>query len=155
MPEYTLRRVRPEDAEIVCYHRMRMFQDMGLYTWESMQNHCETYIEWVKPRIADNTFISYFLCDGDAVIAGAALWLMPWSPHALTGKTVRGMVFNVYTEPDYRRQGLARKLVITLIEWCKDNEIDLVALHASDEGRPLYESLGFLASNEMQMQLGG
>jgi len=128
---------------------------MGLFEWDVMQAHRETYIQWVQPRLEDETFIGYFLCDGDAVIAGASLWLMPWTPDVITGKSVKGMIFNVYTEPDYRRQGLARRLVTTLIDWCKENGIDLVVLHASDEGRPLYESLGFIATNEMNLLLDG
>ena len=54
----------------------------------------------------------------------------------------RGNVLNVYTEPHARRQGLARRLMETAMVWCRDNGIRAVILHASPDGRPLYESLG-------------
>ncbi len=64
-----------------------------------------------------------------------------------------GNIVNVYTEPEFRRRGLARRLVQVALDWCKDNRIDVVILHASDEGRPLYETMGFKAGNEMRFRL--
>jgi GNAT superfamily N-acetyltransferase len=48
---------------------------------------------------------------------------------------------------------LARWLVEAALHWCKANEIDFVILHASPEGRGLYESLGFQTGNEMRIKL--
>jgi GNAT superfamily N-acetyltransferase len=59
----------------------------------------------------------------------------------------------MYTEPEYRRRGLARKLMEIMIAWCKQEAFGSVLLHASDEGRPLYEALGFVATNEMRLKL--
>lgn len=54
---------------------------------------------------------------------------------------------------EFRRKGLARWLVEAALPWCKVNEIDFVILHASPQGRKLYESLGFQAGNEMGIKL--
>ena len=59
----------------------------------------------------------------------------------------------MYTEPAYRRQGVARLLVRTMIEWCRAEGFVAVALHASKDGRPLYESFGFRPTNEMRLRL--
>jgi len=48
---------------------------------------------------------------------------------------------------------LARWRIQAALYWCKGNEIGLVILHASEDGRRLHESLGFRASNEMRIQL--
>jgi hypothetical protein len=40
-----------------------------------------------------------------------------------------------------------------MIAWCREQGYKTVALHASDEGRPLYESLGFQPTNEMRLHL--
>jgi len=40
-----------------------------------------------------------------------------------------------------------------MIALCRENEFVSVALHASDEGRALYEQLGFKPSDEMQLDL--
>jgi GNAT superfamily N-acetyltransferase len=62
-------------------------------------------------------------------------------------------VLNVYTEPQHRRQGLARKLMLVVLDWCRANRVRPVILHSSDEGRPLYESLGFRPTSEMRLPL--
>jgi len=41
----------------------------------------------------------------------------------------------------------------TMIDWCKREGFARVSLHANPDGRDLYESLGFEASNEMQLKL--
>jgi GNAT superfamily N-acetyltransferase len=61
-------------------------------------------------------------------------------------------VLNVYCEPPHRRRGLARALMDAILDWCRERSISRVSLHASDEGRPLYEGLGFTATNEMRLE---
>ena len=59
---------------------------------------------------------------------------------------------NVYTEAAYRRRGLVRGLMKTAMEWCAREGVGTVIPHASDEGRPLYEKLGFEATDEMRLK---
>jgi len=59
------------------------------------------------------------------------------------------LVVNVYTEPEFRRQGLSRALMETVMRWAGESGYDRVVLHASEAGRPMYEGLGFQATNEM------
>jgi GNAT superfamily N-acetyltransferase len=47
----------------------------------------------------------------------------------------------MYTEPEHRRQGLARRLMDAMIAWCGREGYGTLYLHASDEGRALYASL--------------
>ena len=60
---------------------------------------------------------------------------------------------NVYTEPAHRRRGLSRRLMSELIAWCRAHGITRITLHASTDGRPLYEGLGFTPTNEMRLVL--
>jgi GNAT superfamily N-acetyltransferase len=62
----------------------------------------------------------------------------------------RGSIGNVFTEPQWRRRGIAGLLIKEIINWCKNEQIDRLVLHASDEGRSIYERLGFTESNEMR-----
>jgi GNAT superfamily N-acetyltransferase len=61
---------------------------------------------------------------------------------------------NVFTEPQWRRHGIASLLVEEIVAWSKDQRIERLLLHASAEGRSLYEQFGFVASNEMRLSGG-
>ncbi|MGN0341873.1 MAG: GNAT family N-acetyltransferase [Roseburia sp.] len=79
--------------------------------------------------------------------------IMPTFSHP-TGN--RAHLMNVYTNAEYRRQGIARKLVQMLIDEAKEKGVTEISLDATDSGRPLYEALGFCASDEcMVMNLAG
>ena len=86
----------------------------------------------------------------DVVVAGAGLWLMDWPAGILDIAPYRGYLFNVYTEPAHRRNGLAGRLVRTIMVHCKEHGMRVIGLHASAEGRGVYEALGFKPTNEMR-----
>ena len=71
--------------------------------------------------------------------------LMPTFDHPI-GK--RAHIMNVYTNADYRRQGIARKMVTMLIDEAKERGTGYVSLDATENGRPLYISLGFAPNDE-------
>ena len=85
----------------------------------------------------------------DGIAVGCAsisyIEVMPTLSHP-TGK--RAHLMNVYTKADYRRKGIARKLVGMLIDEAKEKGITEISLDATDLGRALYESLGFRKSDE-------
>jgi ribosomal protein S18 acetylase RimI-like enzyme len=88
--------------------------------------------------------------DGDKVVAGAGLLLLDWPPHPLDPhSTQRGYLLNVYVEAEYRRRKLASHLIECVLAEARRRKIRVVALHSTDEGRPLYESTGFRQTNEM------
>ena len=77
--------------------------------------------------------------------------VMPTVAHP-TGK--RAHLMNVYTAKDYRRQGIAMKMLSMLINDAWNLGVTEISLDATESGRPLYKSLGFKASDEcMVMEL--
>lgn len=75
--------------------------------------------------------------------------LMPTFDHP-TGK--RAHIMNVYTNADYRRQGIARQMMSMLLDEARKRGITYVPLDATESGKPLYKSLGF-GENEENMGL--
>jgi len=67
----------------------------------------------------------------------------------------RGNILNVYTVDKFRRRGLARELMKTVVLWCREQCVDTMILHASPSGRIVYESMGFVPTNEMRLTLKG
>jgi GNAT superfamily N-acetyltransferase len=71
------------------------------------------------------------------------------------GKTA--MLMNVYTKPEYRKQGIASKLLETVIDYAKSEEITCIDLSATVMGKPLYLKHGFVmrgnGNSEMRLKL--
>ena len=147
-----------DDAEIVVAHRRAMFLDMGYRDDEVLGRMCEAFRPWLLRKMQAGEYLAWFAVaqggdDEGAVAASSGLWLMDWPPHLLGPGRWRGNILNVYTRPESRRNGLARRLTQTAIEWCRENQVSTVILHASDAGRPIYQSMGFEPSTEMRMIL--
>ena len=111
-----------------------------------------------KRLIAENT--KQFLFDGiskdtavvwTAVFSGRIVGMgfvnffsLPPNDWCPSGKTA--YIGGLYVLPEYRRQGIASELLARLVEEAKAQACQRILLHASDEGRPLYEKFGFEAS---------
>ncbi len=89
----------------------------------------------------------------ELVVGGAGVQLQRILPRPVDDVTIgegrQGTIVNVFTEPEWRRRGIAGLLMQEIINWSKTEKIDRLILHASDDGRPVYEKLGFKESNEM------
>lgn len=57
-------------------------------------------------------------------------------------------------EHAWRRRGVAEALMRAVLEALAGRGIRRVVLHASDEGRRLYERLGFTVTNEIRLRFG-
>ncbi len=153
--EITIRQATISDIEQIVTHRRRMFEDMGNKDTEALSRMEAAFRPWLIDHMRRNLYISWLACKaGGAVVAGSDLWLMDWPPGQYDISLYRGYLLNVYTHPDYRRRGLARQLVQLCTDWCYANDVQIVTLHASDEGRKVYERLGFTPTNEMRTWKG-
>jgi GNAT superfamily N-acetyltransferase len=84
-------------------------------------------------------------------VAGAGLLWFAHPPGPTNPGGLEAYILNVYTRPEARRQGLARALVERLVEEARAAGVTRIWLRASDEGRPLYELMGFRAGNYMEL----
>ena len=146
---YTTRRAVTGDITFIVECRRRMFAEMGETAYLEAQNMDQRYRAWVEPRLNAERYLGWITETAGQPVATAGLELLEHQPHPISKSNLRGHVVNVYVEHAHRHQGLARHLLTTLLDWCHQQDIDLVTLHASEAGRPLYESLGFEATNEM------
>jgi GNAT superfamily N-acetyltransferase len=151
---FSIRPAAAADAETIIHHRRSMFSDMGYGDAAWLDGVAASFLPWVRQKLEAGEYLGWFAVAPDqSVAAGAGLWLLDWFPHRLDRGSLRGYLMNVYTEPPYRRRGLARQLVQIGLDACRERGITIVTMHASDEGRPLYESMAFKQTNEMRIEL--
>lgn len=151
--DYHIRKANVEDVPLIAHQRLQMFKDMGFEDDAALDAMDRSFRVWVAEKLRVGLYRGWFAVADDQVIAGVGLWLNEWIPHPYDPRPLRGYILNVFTERNYRKQGIARHLVEEILAYCRAEDIHMVALHASDEGRPIYESLGFAASNELRVHL--
>ncbi len=152
--EIAIREARPEDIAEIVLQRRRMYEDMGerdTAALEAMQASTSAFLE----KALSAGLFRGWLAETRAgrVVAGGGMMIVPWLSRPVDPEPRRAWILNVYTYPEYRRLGIARRLMQTVIDWCRQAGFQSVSLHSSDEGRPLYESLGFRPTEEMKLVL--
>jgi len=151
---YTIRQAIPADIDTIMHQRRSMFLAMGRKDDADLAESMRTSRDFFSERIANGNYRAWLVEEvSGRVIAGAGVIIFDYHSSPLDPSRRRPMVVNVYTERAHRRKGIARKLLELIIEWCRAEGFNTVLLHASDEGRPLYDSLGFKPTNEMRLIL--
>ena len=154
LPEgFAIRRASSHDIETLVAHRRAMFVDMGYRDEAALNAMAARCHPWLLAKMSRGEYLAWLATAPDgSIAAGAGLWLMDWIPH-MVGSGSRGNILNVYTEVAFRRRGLAGELMKAAVDWCRSNGVDVVVLHASPDGRGLYEAMGFAGTNEMRLRL--
>ena len=154
MEDVRIRESGLEDIPLILHHRRSMFWDMGNHdelAHAHMMVSAEAFLREAMPR---GGYRGWLAETTDArVVAGAGVAIVAWPGSPEDPAPRRAWVQNVYTEPAYRRLGIARNLVAAAVEWCRQSGFVNVSLHASSFGRSLYEELGFRPTNEMRLRL--
>ena len=133
-----------------------MFRDMGEGAVEELDRMVEVAGPWLAQALADGSYRHWLALDVSGRVAGGGgVLLCPWPANPKDACTERAMILNVYTEPEFRRQGVARRIMETILHWIRARGLRSAHLHASDDGRVLYEKLGFVATNEMRLRFDG
>jgi len=155
LPEgFTIRCASTADLETLVAHRRAMFHDMGYNDDVALDSMSAKFRVWLLEHMIAGDYHAWLVCAPDgSIAAGGGLWLMDWPPHMIGQGAHRGNILNVYTADNFRRQGLARGLMEEVLLWCRENGIDTIILHASPAGKNLYDSMGFIPTNEMRLRL--
>ena len=163
MSLFHIRLATRADLGTVSQHRACMFRDMGQLPPAMFETFLTQSREALHRMFERDEYIGWLAAPQDQssqIVAGAGVQLREVPPHPqpdANGKIEivsgrQAIIQNVYTEPAWRRRGLAMLLMKEVISWSRKTGVDSLVLHASDEGRPLYERLGFIATTEMRFR---
>ena len=150
--DITIREAAPGESAIILHHRRSMFRDMGEGTVEQLDRMVEVATPWLARALSDGSYHHWLALDSSGRVAGGGgVLVCPWPANPKDLCTARAVILNVYTEPEFRKQGIARQIMLTILAWARQQGLRSVNLHASKEGRPLYEKMGFEPTNEMRL----
>lgn len=144
--EIVIRRADADTEDAALAIRMDCLCDVG--GLPGSHEFPETFIDSTRDflRTADQTTL--LAMDGEIPVACATLCYKRCIPTLGHPTGCRAHLMNVYTAGGYRRQGIARQLVEMLHAEAKQRGVTEITLDATDEGRRLYETLGYRASDE-------
>lgn len=144
-----------EDLKHVVHHRRAMFEEMGYRDSATLEGVDKASREYFSQALHAGAYVGWLAEESSRqkVVGGGGVVIAPWPGFPGENRAERAWILNMYTNPEVRRLGVAKRLLEMMIDWCRKQGYSTVSLHASAAGRPLYESMGFEPTNEMRLNL--
>ena len=142
------------DVELLVAHRLSLLREVHPELETKIEESGEWTREWIRKRLAEGSLIGLLAKAQDGKVAGSGcIWLRDDMPRPTNPRMIAPYLMSMYTAPEFRRKGVARLIVQSALKLCKERGYERVNLHASEVGKPLYESLGFSPTTEMRAKL--
>ena len=147
--DFIYKKARIDDIEILSETRIEVLRaannlsndiDMSVVKKESY--------EYYKEALSDESHIAYLVFNGDIIVGAGGVSFFKIMPTYHNPSGYKAYIMNIYTNLNYRRRGIAYKIVDMLVKDSKDRGIISISLEATDMGCPLYEKYGFVKMND-------
>ena len=145
------RKLTENDLETFINMRINQLREEGA---TDVMDLSPALMDYYQRHLANGTFVSWLAMDGDKIIGTSGMSFVEKPPYfgCPTGRI--GLLSSMYTNPDYRRQGIARELLRRVVEEARAYGCGTVQITASDMGVLLYSNFGFVKNkNFMQYKL--
>ena len=137
--------VRTRIVVLCAANKLSQDVDMSLVEKESY--------EYYRRALENGEHIAYLVYDNGTFIGagGVSFYQVMPTYHNQTGK--KAYIMNMYTAPEYRRQGIAIHILDLLVNDTRELGVLQIGLEATEMGRPLYEKYGFVKmEDEMELE---
>ena len=110
--------------------------------------------DYYRCHLKDGTFVSWLAVDGEKIVGTSGMSFVEKPPYFSCPNGRIGLLSSMYTDPAYRRRGIARELLGRVLEEARAYGCGSVQITASDMGVLLYSDFGFQKNgNFMQYKL--
>lgn len=125
--------------------RKKQLMDEGIAPSENIDDELQRFFE---TKTADNTMVEWVAEENGQIAATAAIVFYDFPPTWTNTTGRKGYITNMYTDPAYRKQGIATALLQKLVEEAENRQVFRLWLGASKDGRPVYRKFGFRETDE-------
>ena len=148
----TIREINLGDVGIITQMRIQMLDEV---TDEPLPDALESSVHhFVLKHMMDRTCLGVVAEQDGEVIADAVIYLFETMPDEVNVQGLTAMLYNVYTVPAYRGQGIMARMLPEVIRLAKEAGAAELKMSAEKKAIPLYERMGFqLSDNAMHMYL--
>lgn len=110
--------------------------------------------DYYDRHMADGTFVSWLAMDGDKIVGTSGMSFVEKPPYFSCPSGRLGLLSSMFTDPGYRRMGIAKELLSRVVNEAREYGCGSVWITASDMGVLLYTNFGFIKNgNFMQYKL--
>jgi GNAT superfamily N-acetyltransferase len=108
-------------------------------------------LDYYHRHMSDGTFVSWLAMDGDKIIGTSGMSFVEKPSYFTCTSGKLGLLSSMYTNPDYRRMGIAKELLDRVVNEARNYGCGAVHITASDMGVKLYTAYGFKHNGNFMM----
>ncbi len=151
MAEISYQKLTSKELGAFIQLRIRQLREEGA---EDHTDLAPALWDYYERHMADGTFISWLAMDGDRIVGTSGMSFVEKPPYFGCPNGRIGLLSSMFTDPGYRRRGIAKKLLSMVVAEAKAYGCGVVQITASDMGVLLYTDFGFVKNgNFMQYKL--
>ena len=148
-----IRKAGIDDIDLIIKLRIDYLrEERGLTSLEEQEILKDELKVYLHKRIPSGDFIVFIAEDNGNIISTAFLSVIERPPRTALSSNLTGTIYNVFTYAEFRRKGYATKVISAILEEAKVLNIASVDLLATEDGKYLYEKLGFQTVNYTYMR---
>ena len=145
------RKLTEKELEIFIEMRINQLREEGAKEDFDLKPALKNYY---NRHISDGTFISWLATENDVIIGTSGISIVEKPPYFGCPSGKVGLLSSMYTNPDYRRMGIAKELLNRIVSEARQQGCGIIQITASDMGVKLYTAYGFVHNgNFMQYKL--
>ena len=149
------KRASLDDLELLVATRIEVLRSAnGLDERTDMTDVKEQSRDYFRRGFQNNSFAAYLVLDGSRLAGAGGVSFFRVMPTYHNPSGWKAYIMNMYTRPEYRRQGIAYRTLDLLVKAARGRGIGCITLEATKMGRPLYEKYGFVGMRD-EMELPG
>lgn len=145
------RKLTPSDLDIFIRMRITQLREEGATEDIDLEPALKDYY---NRHLSDGTFVSWLALDGEKIIGTSGMSFVEKPPYFSCPTGRIGLLSSMFTDPGYRRMGIAKELLDRVVNEAREYGCGAVHITASDMGVKLYTAYGFVHNgNFMQYKL--
>ena len=147
------KKAKLKDMDILTKTRIRVLRAANQLSDDTDMSLVErASYNYYQKALRDGSHIAYLVFDEERFVGAGGVSFFQVMPTYHNPSGNKAYIMNMYTDPAYRRRGIAIKTLDMLIKEAKNRGVTAISLEATDMGRPLYEKYGFIKMND-EMEL--
>ena len=149
--EIQYRKMTPSDVDNFISMRIKQLREEGATEDIDLIPALKDYY---GRHMADGTFVSWLAVDGEKIVGTSGMSFVEKPPYFSCPTGRLGLLSSMFTDPSYRRMGIAKELLSRVVDEARKYGCGSVQITASDMGVLLYTDFGFVKNgNFMQYKL--